>query len=263
MKNNFGFLAGLPRTGSTLLTCVIGQNPDVYVSGGSPLARLMFGAYDVCETYAKEGLVRVRRTDFTDVLVREIPRLYYKGVSQKYILEKDRAWAHDPLGFLEHITDRPRVVVLLRSIPEIVQSFVHIKAANGDVLPERDLLVQGTDPMLDALRNTIKALNGGDDRFLFGTYDQLIRDPEAFTRAAYKHFEWDWFDHDFTNIDDLHLEDDASEHTEGLHDVRPVIERRSLKTRVSTGLIQQAEEYDKILWNEVRVSLRETPHRHF
>ena len=261
--HEFGFLAGLPRTGSTLLTCLIGQNPDVHVSGGSPLARLMFGAHDVCETYAREGLVRVRRTDFTDVLVSEIPRLYYQDIEQRYILEKDRAWAHDPLGFLNKITDNPRVIVLLRSIPEIMQSFVHVKVNNGDVLPERDLLVQGVDPLLDALRNTVKALEGGDDRFLFGTYDQLIRDPEGFTRAVYGHFGWDWFEHDFNHVDDLHLEDDASEHSEGLHDVRQTIERRALTTRVSAGLMRQAEEYDEVLWKQVQVSLRNTPHRHF
>ena len=223
----------------------------------------MFGAHDVCETYAREGLVRVRRTDFTDVLVGEIPRLYYQNVEQRYILEKDRAWAHDPLGFLEKITDKPRVVVLLRSIPEIVQSFVHVKVSNGDVLPERDLLVQGVDPLLDALRNTVKALEGGNDRFLFGTYDQLIRDPNGFTRAVYRHFGWEWFKHDFENVNDLHLEDDAAEHTEGLHDVRQTIERRALITRVSAGLMRQAEEYDEVLWKQVELSLRNTPHRHF
>lgn len=262
MENKFGFLAGLPRTGSTLLTCLVSQNPDVHVSGGSPLARIMFGVYDTCETYAKEGLVRVRRTDFTQELLNEIPQLYYRDVTKKYILEKDRAWAHDPLGFLNHITDSPRVVVLLRSIPEIVQSFVHVKVNNGDVLPERDLLVQGVDPMLDALRNTIKALQSEDDRFLFGTYDQLLADPQGFTQAVYRHYGWDLYPHDYNHVEDLHLEDDEAEHTQGLHDVRPTIERRHLSTRVSIGLMKQAQEYDDALWEQVKLSQKNTPHRH-
>lgn len=260
--SRFGFLAGLPRTGSTLLTCLIGQNPDVHVSGSSPLARLMMGAYETCETYAREGLVRVRRTDFTHELLTEIPRLYYRDVQQRYILEKDRAWAHDPLGFLEYIEPEPRVVVLLRNIPEIVRSFVHVKVANGDVLPERDLLVQGTDPMLDALRNTVKALQSGDDRFLFGTYDQLVHDPQRFTNAVYQHYGWDGYSHVYDNVEDLHLEDDAAEHTQGLHDVRPSIEHRSVTTRVSLGLMKQAQEYDDALWEQVRLSKQTTPHRH-
>lgn len=258
----FGFLAGLPRTGSTLLACLVGQNPDIHVSGSSPLARVMMGAYDTCETYAREGLVRVRRTDFTDELLTEIPRLYYRDVSQRYILEKDRAWAHDPLGFLHYMETNPRVVVLLRSVPEIVRSFVHVKVNNGDVLPERDLLVQGLDPMLDALRNTVKALQSDDDRFLFGTYDQLLADPRGFTEAVYRHYGWKPYQHDYDHIEDLHLEDDEAEHTQGLHDVRPVIERRKLTTRVSTSLMKQAQEYDDALWEQVRLSMDRNPDRH-
>jgi hypothetical protein len=222
----------------------------------------MMGAYDTCQTYAREGLVRVRRTNFTNELLTELPRLYYRDVQKRYILEKDRAWAHDPLGFLDHIEPEPRVVVLLRSVPEVVRSFVHVKVANGDVLPERDLLVEGVDPLLDALRNTVKALQGGDDRFLFGTYDQLVRDPRGFMEAVYQHYGWEPYEHGFDHIEDLHLEDDAAEHTEGLHHVRPQIARRNVLTRVSVSLMKKAEYYDEILWEMVRVSLRETPHRH-
>ena len=260
--SRFGFLAGLPRTGSTLLTCLIGQNPDVYVSGSSPLMRIMQGAHETCEMYAREGLVRVRRTEFTGELLNSIPHLYYRDVTQRYILEKDRAWAQDPLGLLEHITDQPRVVIMLRSVPEIIRSFVHVKVANGDVLPERDLLVRGVDPLVDALRDTVKALEGGDDRFLFGTYDQLLANPRGFIEAVYKHYGWDLYQHDYEHVEDLCLEDDASQHTQGLHDVRPAIERRDLVTRVSTGLMTQAQQYDDVLWEQVRWSMEKTPHRH-
>lgn len=261
--SRFGFLAGLPRTGSTLLTCLIGQNPDVYVSGGSPLARIMFGVYETCEkTYAREGLVRVQRTDFTRELLNEIPRLYYKDVQHRYILDKDRAWGHDPLGFLDSMTDDPRVVVLLRSIPQIVRSFVHVRAANGDVLPERNLLVVGDDSTLGALRQTVKALQSDDDRFLFGTYDQLVANPERFVSQVYRHFDWEPYPHEFDHVEDLHLDDDAAENTEGLHDVRPVIEKRILTTHVSAGLMKQAQEYDDALWEQVRLSQERKPHRH-
>jgi sulfotransferase len=260
--SRFGFLAGLPRTGSTLLTCILGQNPDVHVSGGSPLARLMFAAHDGCENYASEGLVRVRRTDFKDVLLTEIPRLYYKDVTQKYILDKDRAWGHDPLGFLDYIADRPRVVVLLRSIPEIVESFVRINTRNGDMLPERNFLEPGVDPLLDALRNTMKALQSGDDRFLFGTYDQLLTSPERFVDAVYRHYGWEPYGHNFAEITDLNLEDDEAFHTQGLHEVRPTIQRRPVNVKVSIGLMNEARRLDDLLWDQVRISLRESPHRH-
>jgi sulfotransferase len=262
MQKKIGFLAGLPRTGSTLFSCILAQNNNVHVSGGSPLARLMFGTYDVCHGYAKEGLIRTRRTDFTNELLFEIPRLFYKNVEKPYILEKDRAWAYDPLNFMNYITESPKIVVLLRSIPEIIESFIYIKIKNKDVLPERDLLVAGVDPLMDALRNTLKCLKSEDSRYIFGTYDQLLHNPSYFIAKAYEHYEWKPFFHNFDNIEDLHLEDDAAFHTQGLHDVRPKLERRKISVKVSAGLMKQAHELDDILWAHVENSIKNTPHRH-
>lgn len=262
MQKQFGFLAGLPRTGSTLLTCILGQNNNIHVSGGSPLARLMFGAYDVCHGYAEEGLVRTRRTDFTDELLFEIPRLFYKNVDKPYIVEKDRAWSHDPLGFMNYITDDPKIVVLLRPIPEIVKSFVYIKVKNGDILPERDLLVPGVDPLMDALRNTLKCLESEDPRYLFGTYDQLLRNPSKFIKKIYQHYGWQTYKHNFNNIEDLHLEDDEAFHTQGLHDVRPKLEKRRVNVRVSEKLMKEAEYLDNILSEQINISKKNTPNRH-
>jgi hypothetical protein len=261
-ENRFGFLGGLPRTGSTLITCILGQNPDIYVSGGSPIARLLFGTYNVCNEYAQEGLVRVRRTDFTNELLTEIPKLFYKDVHQKYIVEKDRAWAYDPMNLSNYLEESPKIVVLLRSIPDIVTSFVYIKAKNKDVLPERDLLVPGVDPLMDALRNTLKALNLNDSKYLFGTYDQLLQNPKNFIDAIYNHYGWEKFDHDFENIEDLHLEDDEAFHTQGLHDIRPSISRRKINIKISTSLMKQAQELDDILWEHVEKSIKNTPDRH-
>jgi hypothetical protein len=39
---NLMFLSGLPRTGSTLLTSLLNQHPEIYASGSSPLSDLIF-----------------------------------------------------------------------------------------------------------------------------------------------------------------------------------------------------------------------------
>ena len=38
------FLAGLPRTGSTVLSAVLSQNPDIYAGTNSPVCQLMIDA---------------------------------------------------------------------------------------------------------------------------------------------------------------------------------------------------------------------------
>jgi hypothetical protein len=40
--SRFAFLAGLPRSGSTLLASLLNQRDDVYVSTNSPVAQIMW-----------------------------------------------------------------------------------------------------------------------------------------------------------------------------------------------------------------------------
>ena len=84
----------MPRTGSTLLTSILAQNPNIYGSGNSPLVDLMWNAYsavDVKSTKtdldAQKRLEEVR----TD-LVASTVQAYYKNAQEKFIIEKGRGW---------------------------------------------------------------------------------------------------------------------------------------------------------------------------
>jgi len=109
------------------LTSILSQDPDIYVDGNSALARVLYGVHQTCNVVAREGLVRTYRTDFGDELLTEIPRLYYKTVKQKVIVEKDRGWGHDPFDLMKFVYDKPRIVMLIRPISEIVRSFVNFR----------------------------------------------------------------------------------------------------------------------------------------
>ena len=244
------FLSGLPRTGSTLLTSILSQDPDTHVDGSSPLARILFGVNRTCTALAHEGLVRTRRTNFTDELLREIPKMFYKDVSEHVIVEKDRAWGHDPLDLIKYVSSEPRVVILLRPITEIVESFVHVKRVNGDLLPEKGLLQRGIDPFMDAIDNTAYALANVSERYLFGTYDQLISNPQSFLDQVcdfWRIRKWQW---NFEDITNPKPEDDAAFRTEGLHDVRPKLGKRDYEVKVSKNLMEFAKKLDKALWHD-------------
>jgi sulfotransferase len=244
------FLSGLPRTGSTLLTSILSQDPDIYVDGSSPLARILFGVHRTCNYFAHEGLVRTNRTDFTDELLGEIPKMFYKGVAQPIVVEKDRAWGRDELDLIKYVSPEPRIVMLVRPITDIVRSFVHVKRINGDLLPEKDLLQRGIDPLIDAIDNTAYALANVSDKYLFGTYDQLISNPQSFLDQACDFWgiakrEWD-----FANIVNPRPENDKAFRTEGLHDVRPKLGKRNYEVKVSKNLMNFATELDDALWHD-------------
>ena len=41
-STEFAFFTGLPRTGSTIVKCVLNQNPDIYASKNSPVCYTMW-----------------------------------------------------------------------------------------------------------------------------------------------------------------------------------------------------------------------------
>lgn len=251
MDKNIVFLSGLPRTGSTLLTSILSQNPDIYVDGSSPLARILFGVSRTCNFFASEGLIRIGREDFTEELLTTIPEMFYKNVNHKYIVEKDRAWGRDELDLIKYVSEKPRVLMMIRPITDIVRSFVHVKRINGDLLPEKDLLIAGVDPFMDAIQNTAYALQNVSDKFLFGTYDQLVTEPDYFMNKVYDFWGIPSFSHSYTKIKNPKPENDRAFRTEGLHDVRPNLKKRVYETKVSKHLWKFAKELDVALWEDV------------
>ena len=57
MKKQFVFLSGLPRTGSTLLSAILSQNPKIYSEGNSAVCQLMYDMQQSCIHKAKEQLI--------------------------------------------------------------------------------------------------------------------------------------------------------------------------------------------------------------
>lgn len=252
------FLSGLPRTGSTVLTSILSQNPDIYVEGQSALPLLMNGALQTCKTDARENLLRTYRKDFDQVWLPEIVSLYYKNVSQPIIIDKMRGWTKDNSRLRYYITDKPRILTMIRPITEIVQSFVRIKKLNGDILPEAGLL-QYNSPLMVAVQNVAWALQQNSDEQLFGTYDQLVTDPQSFLNQLCDFWGVPKRDWNFESITNPRPENDAAFRTEGLHDVRRKLERRTYEIRVSKNLMAFANELDEALSHDYEQAKRLRP----
>jgi sulfotransferase len=221
----FVALSGLPRTGSTLLSAILSQNPDVHAEGNSAVCQLMWDMQQSCETNAAEQLQANRRQATQDDLVRAIPAIYYKDVKAQHIVDKCRSWTlPDNMAMLRrYVTDDPKVIVLTRPIDEIVQSFVRLREANGWTDPEAGLLDPMSEPIMRSQFGVDHARATNSGQFLFIEYAELVGDPQAVIESIYGFCEWEPFGHDFTNIVNQHPEDDSVYGLAGMHDIRPTI----------------------------------------
>jgi sulfotransferase len=225
----FVALSGLPRTGSTLLSAILSQNPEVHAEGNSAVCQLMWDMQQSCEGGSSQQLVANRRYADQDALVGSIPAIYYRDVKSTHIVDKCRSWTlpANMAMIRRYITDEPKVIVLTRPVDEIVKSFARLREANGwtgDL--EEGLLDPGSEPIMRSLDGVTLARESNTGEFLFVEYADLIGDTQGVLDRIYEFCEWEPFTHDLNNIVNRHPEDDNVYGLKGMHDIRSTIGAR-------------------------------------
>lgn len=219
----FVALSGLPRTGSTLLSAILSQNPEVHAEGNSAVCQLMWDMQQSCQNGAYEQLAANGRLTDQDALVGSIPAIYYRDVRSTHIVDKCRSWTlpANMNMIRRYITDDPKVIVMTRPVDEIVESFARLRSANGwEGDPKAGLLDPESEPIMRSLMGVeiAKASNNGE--FLFVEYADLISDPSSQVARIYEFCDWEPFTHDYDNVVNLHPEDDSVYGLTGMHDIR-------------------------------------------
>jgi len=226
----FVALSGLPRTGSTLLSAILSQNPEIHAEGNSAVCQLMWDMQVSCEFNAVEQLKANRRLEDQDALISSIPAIYYRNVKSTHIVDKCRSWTLPPNMEMirRYITNDPKVIVLTRPIDEIVQSFVRLRKENGWTGNlEEGLLEPGSEPIMRSLDGVTLAKESNSGEFLFIEYADLISDTDEVLSKIYKFCDFEPFTHDLTNIVNMHPEDDSVYGLAGQHEIRNTISVRS------------------------------------
>jgi sulfotransferase len=90
MEKRYIGLSGLPRTGSTLLSSILSQNPEIHAEGNSAVCQLMWDMQ--CSVYDSSilQLTVSNRIDTGIELIKNIPNMYYKDVTASTVIDKCR-----------------------------------------------------------------------------------------------------------------------------------------------------------------------------
>lgn len=226
---SFITLSGLPRTGSTLLSAILDQNPDIHAEGNSAVCQLMWDAQVSCESAASEQLTANNRQATQDALVSAIPAIYYRDTTATHIVDKCRSWTLPAnMEMLKrYVRDDPKVIVLTRPIDEIVRSFVQLRKANnwqGDL--ESDLLIPDSEPIMRSLNGVKWAQENNNGEFLFIEYADLVGNTSEVIANIYNFCDIELFEHNLQHIENNHPENDLVYGLIGQHDICPTIGAR-------------------------------------
>ena len=86
----FVALSGLPRTGSTLLSSILSQNPEIHAEGNSAVCQLM---WDMQQSVLNSEQIKASNKNVLDRLVKSIPSNYYANVTKPIVVDKCRSWS--------------------------------------------------------------------------------------------------------------------------------------------------------------------------
>lgn len=187
---NLHFISGLPRSGSTLLAALLRQNSRVHASISSPLAKVY------TDVHAALGLVN-EASDFIhfeqryDVLKGLFLNFYERGYFHidgiETVFDTSREWTARHLELFE-LFPQSKMIVLVRSVPEILNSFERIYQKNlftsskvwgtGTNASNRaDAMMADGGVVQRPYLNAKDIYTTGDkQRILFVTYDTLVHD---------------------------------------------------------------------------------------
>ena len=237
-------LSGLPRTGSTLLSAILSQNPEIHAEGNSAVCQLMWDMQ--CSVYgtANQQLIASDRLDTGIELIKNIPNIYYKDVTASTVIDKCRSWTlPDNMAMLnKYFEHKPKVLVLERPLIEIVRSFVALRQANNyQGNPEEGLLDTWSEPIMRSYEGVKWAKTNNNGEFLFIQYDDLLNNTKSTINKIYEFCELESFEHDFNNIVNKHPENDEVYGMLGQHDIRPTINKRDLDVKLSKEMIAKCK----------------------
>jgi sulfotransferase len=242
MKRKLYFLSGLPRSGSTLITSILMQNPDIYTesNGNSPVCNLMWDLQtSIKGDIANELITVAGKKDKIKDLMKAIPEAYYSDVKQPIIIDKCRNWTH-PVNLemiLNYIDENPKIIVTTRNLVDVVKSWIYVRKQNKHPNPEEGILDEGSEPIMRAFRAFEFAKKEGGKKYLFIDYEKIVNEPEQIIKEIYDFCEWKTFKHSFKNIINTRPNlDKFYNGLDGLHDIRPEIGKRNIKVKLSKNL---------------------------
>lgn len=260
------FQSSLPRSLSTMLQNIIGQNPDFYVTPTSGVLELVFGAranYTTSPEFKAQD-AKLMANGFKQFCHDGMLGYYNAITDKKYVMDKSRGWGIYR-GFLNEVYPDPKIICMVRNLKDIVASYEKIFRKNqlthdpirNDAEARGTTIYKRIDEWMDG-RNTIgRAVErllgiiteGYDNKILFVKAEDLCLYPENTMIRIYDYLGVEYFEHDFDNIQQITVEDDSVYGlSPELHLIRPKLELK--QSDADSVIPKDARDwlYDKYKW---------------
>lgn len=263
IARKFHFITGLPRSGSTLLSAILRQNPRFHAGMTSPVGGLFGALVDQISA----------GSEFSSVVTREQRRRLMEGLFDNYYADKpastvifdtNRAWA-SRMPAIADLYPQAKVIACVRNVAWVMDSIERLYRANpyentrlfNDGV-ERNTVYSRVDTLGQRNRLVGFAWSALKEAFyseqasslLVIDYELLAQAPQKILPLVYQFLDEPWYDgHDFNRLEYDAPEFDNALGLSGLHKVRPKV---SLESRISVLPPDLFQQYQNMsFWQDV------------
>lgn len=262
MQKKMHFISGLPRSGSTLLSALLRQNPRFQASISSGLASLLnHNLHLMGGTSELEWLID---EDSRQRILRAIAEAYYADDDSEIIFDTNRIWTAR-LPLLQELYPQSKVIACVRDVSWVMDSLERIyrknpfevsklygvEGARATVYSRVDFLGQQNSLVGMAWAGLKEAFYGDQaSKVLVVDYSLLAQAPDKVLRLIYQFIGEPWYDgHDYENVQFKAETFDKSLGVTGLHDVAPKVEFKKRRSILPPDLFEKYKGMD--FWTDV------------
>lgn len=238
-NKTYFFMAGLPRSGSSLLSAILNQNDSIFCGPSSPIVSTML---NIEKSLVNDELYLASpKPSFMYNLMSQVVDCYYDDVEKPIVVDKNRSWPRYIDWMKQYLgIENPKIVVTVRDIADTLASFITLIRQNeGNNFVDKRL-ASFNAPVNDFTRCQWLASDGPIGRSFtsiqiafdnnykqhlhFVEYNDLINDPHSAMQSIYQFLEQPLYEHDFANIVNCYPEKDEDIYgLPGMHKVRSQI----------------------------------------
>jgi len=253
------FISGLPRSGSTLLSSILRQNPEFYADIASPVEALTEISIDVI-TSSEINIIATEEQRKN--LMYGIFDGYYKHIDKPVIFDSSRHWTKKT-HFLKALFPYTKILCPVRDIVSILNSFEVISSKNpfhtktltceynrnvfmrcDEMMDKKDGVVAG--PWISLQEGY--ALN--PEMIYFIEYENLCKEPEKTMKGIYEFLEKPYYFHDFENLEYSNDNFDKTRNLNGLHTVKKRVEYKPPRNILPPEVVKKYKEMNMEFWRE-------------
>ena len=259
MKRKYVFTAGLPRSGTTLLSSILKQNPRFQTSISGPLARYVRSI--IQESTSQGGYGTECDEQKRKKLLTGLFENYYDNPTKEVCVNHNRGW---PL-LLPTIKDMfpdSKMILCVRDVKDILNSFEWLvrqqpyefttmfsPEENVSVYSRCEALLQPGRTLSFAYTATKQGITSEHkSSIMVIDYEKLASNPEFIIKTLYNFIDEPYYEHDYSNVEQSYPEFDSEVNLKNLHTTRKKVSYIEKEMIIPPDFTQMVDQQFPSVW---------------